>query len=225
MADLLADLVARVSALRPGVDRALRPGAGRRRVLIGIAGAPGSGKSTLAAALTARLASASSPLSSPVAHVPMDGFHLADAALSLLGLLPVKGAPSTFDALGYAALLRRIAAGEEVWAPAFERELEQPLAQAIPVPASARVVISEGNYLLLPSWSAVRSCFDEVWYCSVPESLRLSRLVARHVEFGKSEAAARSWVSRVDEPNARLVADSAAAADLFVDLTDVVLTD
>jgi pantothenate kinase len=216
VADVVAELAARIEALVPD------PG---RRVLVGIAGPPGAGKSTLAAALTARLASGtSSVLSSPVAHVPMDGFHLADAALSLLGLLSSKGAPSTFDAAGYAALLRRIAGGEEAWAPAFERDLEQPLAQAIPVPASARFVISEGNYLLLPSWSVVRACFDEVWYCSVPEALRVSRLVARHVEFGKSPEEARAWVSRVDEPNARLVAESASSADLVVDLTDVVLT-
>lgn len=215
LTDLETELVARIEALRAGSDR---------RVILGIAGPPGSGKSTLAAALTSRLRGSCPVMSSPVAHVPMDGFHLADAALSLLGLLSVKGAPSTFDAAGYAALLARIAAGETVWAPAFERHLEQPLAQAIPVPASARVVISEGNYLLLPSWSQVRACFDEVWYCSVPEDVRRDRLVARHVEFGKSPPEARAWVSRVDEPNARLVAATAGSADLVVDLTDVHLT-
>src|SRR4051812_40959173 len=117
--------------------------------LLGITGAPGAGKSTLAAALAAARG---------MAVVPMDGFHYADAELSRRGLLDRKGAPDTFDAPGYAALLARVRAGEEdVVAPAFERTLEQPLAGAIAVPAYGSVV-TEGNYLLLaePRWRRVR---------------------------------------------------------------------
>jgi pantothenate kinase len=211
---MLDALVARITAL---VER----DAGSR-VLIGIAGAPGAGKSSLAAALTGRLAGTFPPMEAPVAHVPMDGFHLADAALDLLALRGRKGAPETFDAVGYAALLRRVAAGELVWAPSFERDLEQPLAQAIPVPVSARAVISEGNYLLLtaPEWQAVRAVFTEVWFCAVDDDVRRERLIRRHVEFGKTPEAARSWVAAVDDANARLVAATAGAADLVVDLTD-----
>lgn len=146
--------------------------------------------------------------------VPMDGFHYADVELRRRGLLDRKGAPETFDAEGFAALLSRIVAGEEVVAPGFERDLEQPLAGAIHVPAGAPVV-TEGNYLLLPEprWAAVRALLDEVVYVEVPERLRLERLVARHVAFGKSPEAARAWVERVDEPNARLVAATRDRAD------------
>jgi pantothenate kinase len=205
-AALLDELTSRVNAL---VRR------GRHRVLIGIAGQPGGGKSTLAGALTTRLGGFPA-----VAHVPMDGFHLADVELTRLGRADRKGAPDTFDADGYAALLRRIAAGQTVWAPGFERTLEQPIAQAIPVTAAARIVISEGNYLLLPDphWRAVRAQFDEVWYCREDDQTRRCRLIARHVEFGKSPDAARDWVLRSDERNAELVAASADAADLVVDL-------
>jgi pantothenate kinase len=216
--ELLDSLAERADKLSAGLPSG-------RRLLLGIAGAPGSGKSTLAAALVRRLSGGRSGLQAPVAHVPMDGFHLADAALDYLGLRDRKGAPETFDAGGYAALLERIAAGEQVWAPAFERELEQPLAPSIPVTATTSVVISEGNYLLLPhpAWQAARAHFAEVWYCQVDEDVRRERLVARHVQFGKPTDAARAWVSSVDEPNAALVAATASSADLVVDLTDVLL--
>jgi pantothenate kinase len=204
---IVDDLVARVVALSANTDR---------RVLIGIAGAPGSGKTSLAQVLTNRLGGFPA-----VAHVPMDGFHLADAELARLGRADRKGAPDTFDVDGYGALLARIAAGEAVWAPGFERMLEQPIAQAIAVPQSTRVVISEGNYLLLPEWRQVRRHFAEVWFSSVDEQLRLARLIARHVQFGKSPAEAARWVQRSDQRNAERVAPTAADADLLVDLSGV----
>ena len=197
---------------------ALCADARRPRVLIGIAGAPGAGKTTLAEALVARLGGF------PVAvHVPMDGFHLADAELARLGRADRKGAPDTFDPLGYAAVLGRIAAGEIVWAPGFERVLEQPIAQTIPVTAETHVVVSEGNYLLLdePEWTAVRTWFDEVWFCVQDETVRVARLIARHVQFGKSPAAARAWVMRSDQANAELVLSTADQADKIVDLRNV----
>jgi pantothenate kinase len=181
--------------------------------LLGITGAPGAGKSTLAAALHRELGL-------PV--VPMDGFHYADVELRRRGLLDRKGAPETFDAEGYAALLRRVRAGEEdVVAPMFERDLEQPLAGAIPVP-SAGVVVTEGNYLLLdePRWRAVRAEIDVVWHVVIDDSVRLDRLVARHVSFGKSPEEALAWVERVDGANATLVEAARGRADLVVDLTD-----
>jgi pantothenate kinase len=194
------------------VPRALaRPG----RALIGIAGPPGAGKSTLAA----RLVGAVGPAA---AWVPMDGFHLADAALDRLGLRDRKGAPETFDGWGYLALLRRLAVETDhpVWAPGFERTLEQPLAGSILVDPDVRLVVTEGNYLLLdrPPWPQVRAALSEVWYVEADIGVRLERLLARHVEFGKSPAEARAWVAAVDEPNARLVEQRRDTADLIVRL-------
>src|SRR5689334_16897015 len=152
--------------------------------------------------------------------VPLDGFHYADVELVRRGLRDRKGAPDTFDAEGYAALLRRVRSGEaDVVAPMFERDLEQPVAGAIPVPA-AGTVVTEGNYLLLdqPRWRAAREQLDVVWHLTLDDDVRRERLVARHVAFGKSPDEARAWVERVDEPNARIVEAAAERADLVVEV-------
>ncbi|MGW1543797.1 nucleoside/nucleotide kinase family protein [Streptomyces sp. NPDC002309] len=190
-----------------------------RRAVLGIAGSPGAGKTTLAERLVRELNGSGRPW---VAHVPMDGFHLADAELDRLGRRDRKGAPDTFDAAGYAALLRRLHedADDVVYAPGFERVLEQPLAGAIPVPPTARLVVTEGNYLLLDSgaWARVRPRLDEVWFCELPEPERVRRLVARHVEFGKEREEAVAWVMGTDKRNAALVATTRDRADLVVRL-------
>src|SRR3954468_16687632 len=137
-----------------------------RRVVLGIAGAPGAGKSTLAEALVAALTAQRG--ADWVAHVPMDGFHLADAQLDRLGLRGRKGAPETFDADGYAHLLGRIVTEPDSWvyAPGFDRVLEKPLAAAMVVPPSAGLVDPGGNSLLLSEGrgEGPRAQLAEVWY-------------------------------------------------------------
>ncbi|MFJ8079116.1 nucleoside/nucleotide kinase family protein [Streptomyces sp. NPDC096205] len=209
MAVTFDDLLARARALTDG----------RRRALLGIAGAPGAGKTTLAGHLVRALNADGAPW---VAHVPMDGFHLADVELDRLGRRDRKGAPDTFDAAGYAALLHRLRAEADgpdtVYAPGFERVLEQPLAGAVPVEPSARLVVTEGNYLLLGTgaWARVRAELDEVWFCGPAESERIARLVARHEEFGKAHEEAVAWVLGTDQRNADLVAGTRHRADLVV---------
>ncbi|MFF3378773.1 nucleoside/nucleotide kinase family protein [Streptomyces sp. NPDC002680] len=185
-----------------------------RRAVLGIAGSPGAGKTTFAERLVGALNGDGTPW---VAHVPMDGFHLADVELDRLGLRDRKGAPDTFDSAGYAALLQRLRTGGEdgiVYAPGFERVLEQPIAGAIPVRPTARLIVTEGNYLLL--WPRVRSQLDEVWFCELDEQERLRRLIARHEEFGKTHEEAAAWVLRSDQPNAELVTATLDHADLVV---------
>lgn len=180
------------------------------RALLGLVGPPGAGKSTLAAALQAEFAKVAQV-------VPMDGFHLANVELERLGRRDRKGAPDTFDAHGYVALLRRLLAqGDEeiVYAPEFRREIEEPIANAIPVFARTQLVITEGNYLLLDEgpWVQVRDILDEIWYVDVPDALRVDRLTQRHQQFGRSSEDAAAWVAKTDEPNARLIEASRARA-------------
>ncbi|MBC9729447.1 nucleoside/nucleotide kinase family protein [Streptomyces sp. TRM68367] len=203
------------------LDRARALAHGGRRALLGISGSPGAGKSTLAEHLVQELNGDAQPW---VAHVPMDGFHLADAELERLGRRDRKGAPDTFDAAGYAALLRRLREDEKddgkevVYAPGFERVLEQPIAGAIPVPPTARLIVTEGNYLLLDTgaWARVRPLLDEVWFCELDEEERIRRLVARHERFGKPHDEAVTWVLRSDQRNADVIATTRHRADLIV---------
>ncbi|MGZ8802265.1 MAG: nucleoside/nucleotide kinase family protein [Mycobacterium sp.] len=197
---------------------AIALGESRSRAVLGIAGSPGAGKSMLVAQLLNRIDECCG--SGWAAHVPMDGFHLADDQLRRLGLLDRKGAPETFDPAGYAHLLERVRRETDVhvYAPEFDRVLEQPLAGALVVQPAARLVITEGNYLLLddPAWSPARGAMDRVWFVEAEEQLRISRLIARHVEFGKSVSAARAWVAEVDGRNAARVSPTAAFADRVI---------
>ena len=184
-------------------------GSGRR--VLGICGPPGAGKSTLAT----RIADATNAV-----IVPMDGFHLANAELDRLGRRDRKGAPDTFDAHGYVHLLRRLRDQAEptVYAPKFDRDLDEPVAGAIPVPDTAELIITEGNYLLLDAepWTAVRQLLDEIWYLAPDEDQRVDRLIARHRSFGESPARARVHALGSDQRNAELVAATMTRADLVL---------
>lgn len=191
-APLHPDLIDRLDTLASG---------GRR--LLGVVGPPGSGKSTLAALMVQSLGTRAQA-------VPMDGFHLAQAELERLGRAQRKGAPDAFDAAGYAALLRRLRSqpeGETVYAPDFRREIEEPVAGALPVSSETPLLITEGNYLLLDEdgWQPVAALLDEVWYLDVAPELRLEHLAARHMRFGRSREQALDWIAQTDEPNARRI--------------------
>lgn len=176
---------------------------GNTRRMVGLVGPPGAGKSTLSAALLA-------VFGSKAQVVPMDGYHLANVELARLGRASRKGAPDTFDAFGYVDLLRRLrnqSADEIVYAPEFRREIEEPIAGAIPVFSETQLIITEGNYLLLEqgAWGSVAGLLDEIWYVEIDQDLRTSRLVGRHKQFGRTHEQAVAWVNDTDEPNARLI--------------------
>jgi pantothenate kinase len=196
------------------VDRATALASGGRR-LLGVTGAPGAGKSTVCAALVAALGPR-------VALVGMDGFHYANQELRRLGRRDRKGAPDTFDVDGYVALLQRLRTPPDrtVYGPVFDRDLEEAIGSAVPVPPDTPLVLTEGNYLLVQDhgWDAVRPCLDEVWYLDVPPEVRTRRLLRRRLSHGHERRAAKSWVHAVDVPNGEVVEASRARADLVVHL-------
>ena len=189
------------------------------RIILGLVGPPGAGKSTVGLALRDAFRDISQ-------IVPMDGFHLANVELSRLARADRKGAPDTFDSAGYVDLLKRLRAqspDEVIYAPEFRREIEEPIAGAIPIFPETQLLITEGNYLLLEDghWKKVPAFLDEVWYVDVDDALRIERLAARHQQFGRSRNEAIAWVNNTDEPNARLIATGKQRANLVFRWDDV----
>ncbi|WUH93710.1 nucleoside/nucleotide kinase family protein [Streptomyces sp. NBC_00433] len=186
---------------------ALVPSIPGRRALLGLAGAPAAGKSTLARRLVAgvndRLGAGTA------AYVPMDGFHLSNAQLDRLHLRDRKGAPETFDVDGYVVLLRRLRAerSRAVYAPDFDRRLDEPVAAGLVVPAGTALVVTEGNYLADdgPGWEQVRDLLDQLWYVETPRRLRERRLLRRHMRGGRTELEARAFIASSERVNASRV--------------------
>lgn len=197
------------------LDRARALAARPGRSILGITGPPAAGKSTLAGRLRDELGPAA-------AYLPLDGFHLAHQLLIQRGQVDRKGAPDTFDAAGYVAMLRRLRDPGEgvVYAPRFDRAIEDSIANAIAVPPAVPLVITEGNYLLLRSgpWAAVPDLLDEVWYIDLAEETRLRRLIGRHMDFGRDSAEARERATGSDQRNAVLIEASRDYASLVVSL-------
>jgi pantothenate kinase len=189
-----------------------------RRFVLGLAGPPGAGKSTLAEAIVdyacARMGD------DWAAYFPMDGYHLSNAQLQRLRLEHRKGAPATFDVDGYLAMLARLTAdpAADVYVPEYDRRLREPIAARLLVPAAARLVVTEGNYLALDdlAWRPARQFIDVLWYVEAADSVRESRLVSRQLNGGRDARAAREWVERSDRLNGELVKLSKANADRVI---------
>jgi pantothenate kinase len=197
--------------------RAVALATGSRRAILGITGAPAAGKSMYSEELTAELVASGHK----VALVPMDGYHLAQSALEAMGLAEVKGAPQTFD--GFVALLKRLkeSPDETIWAPRFDRDLEDSIAASIQVAPETTLVITEGNYLLFDTmpWATGRELLDECWYIDLPDDVRHERLEARHRRYGRSPEEAHERTFGSDEANAKLIAATRPAADAVITLT------
>ncbi len=153
-------------------------GPGRR--LIALAGPPGVGKSRLAARLAEQIEGA--------ALVPMDGFHLDNHLLDRAGIRHLKGAPQSFDAAGFLALIRRLKVEGEVIYPLFDRSRDLSIAGAGRVEADCQTVIIEGNYLLLdqPIWRELAPLWDLSLRLEAPIEILRERLMRRWDELGCS---------------------------------------
>jgi pantothenate kinase len=192
-----------------------RPG----RSVLGIAGAPAAGKSTLAALLLAEL---ERQRPGAAVGVGMDAFHIGHRVLLRRGLTEVKGAPETFDAAGFLHLLHRIRTESgTIYAPEFDRDIEDSIAHVVEIGPEVGLVVTEGLYLLLatPPWDGVRPLLDEAWFVHLDDDERRRRMVARHQRHGHDPDTARARTFGNDERNARLVNEAPNNPDLWIEQT------
>ena len=189
------------------------------RIAIGLAGGPGVGKSTLAVRLVEALNAQTPDLA---AYIPMDGFHMLHAKLEALGTVKDKGAPHTFEGAAFADFLERLKnAGEDIFGPLYSRKIEDVVQNAFIIAAETRILIVEGNYLLLANspWRRIKPLLDSAVFVAVPREKVRARLMKRHAEEGLFSAERnREHIERVDLSNYDLVARSRPRADIAIDL-------
>ena len=195
----------------------LRKRVAGKRLLVAIAGAPGSGKSTLAESLIESL-NADSPDCAAV--LPMDGFHYDDLYLTPAGLRPRKGAPDTFDVGGLRHTLLRLKSADEehVAIAIFDRRLEIARAGARLIPQATRIIVAEGNYLLLrrKPWSDLSPLFDLTVLVETPEHVLRERLTARWRHYKLTPAQIADKLDANDLPNGRLVSSESIDPDFRI---------
>lgn len=187
------------------------------RTLIGIVGNPGAGKSTVVEEIKKKYAA------NEVSIIPMDGFHLSNEELISLGRRDRKGAPDTFDVKGFTSLLRRVKLNHqsEHKFPIFHREIEASMADEGIVPKESKVIVIEGNYLFSTehNWDVVFPMLDHTWFIEIDDEVRIKRLIARHVRYGKTPEEAEAWSRGSDETNARFIGLTAHRAENLIKLS------
>jgi len=208
MPEQLADQKAALARIQGHLEKS------SERVLIGIIGKPGAGKSTLSKFLMSKLSK------ELVTVVPMDGYHLSNKVLKDLKRADRKGAPDTFDVAGFVSLVRRIRSEQtqNIYYPIFDRAIEESIAAQGVVTSATKVVIIEGNYLLHDEggWEVINDLLDESWMVDVDDDKRISRLISRHIAYGKDPEAAKAWAKGTDEVNAKLIERGRTRADFVV---------
>lgn len=189
----------------------------RPRTLVGIVGKPGAGKSTVVEEISKKFGS------KLVSIIPMDGFHLSNEELISLGRRDRKGAPDTFDVEGFTSLIKKVRIDFNIdhKFPIFHREIEASIADEGMVPKESKVVVIEGNYLFSEdhNWSGIFPLLDHTWFIEIDDEVRIKRLIARHIRYGKTPEEAEAWSRGSDETNARFIGLTAHRAENLIKLS------
>jgi pantothenate kinase len=187
-----------------------------KRTLIGIVGKPGAGKSSVVEQIEKKYGS------EEVSIIPMDGFHLSNEELISLGRRDRKGAPDTFDVSGFISLIKKVKQEPQVdhKFPIFHREIEASVNDEGVVPKESKVIVIEGNYLFSEehNWSGLFPLLDHTWFIEIDDEVRIERLIARHIRYGKTPVEAENWSRGSDEANARFIELTAHRASNIIKL-------
>lgn len=188
----------------------------KRRTVIFLSAPPGTGKSTLTTFW--EYLSRIDPELPVIQTLPMDGFHHYNDWLDEQGLRASKGAPETFNVEKLANNLRQIYEQDATW-PQYDRQLHDPVENAIQV--KAPLVIVEGNWLLFdsPSWRQLQQYCDFSLFIKAPESVLQERLVARKQAGGLTAQQAQRFFEQTDGPNIRRVLENSRPANLTLEMT------
>ncbi len=149
----------------------------------------------------------------------MDGFHYDNAILDERGWRARKGAPETFDVGGFSSLLHRLKnETDDIAIPVFDRSADLARASARIISSHQRLLIVEGNYLLLdrPHWRELFPLFDLTIFLKPSIETIEERLIQRWLSYGFDQQTAEARARGNDLANARLILAESRPANIVV---------
>lgn len=199
------------------------------RLLAGLAGIPGGGKSTFAAVLSHVATHVLGP--DTLIVVGMDGWHYPNAVLDRrttrgvdgrdIALQQRKGSPESLDVESLVNALNRLRTTDaSVSLPVYDRTVHEPIPDALSVPPETRIILVEGNYLLMtqPPWDRVAERLSPKLFLDCAPDVARERVIARHIRGGLTVDQAADKFERNDELNTETVRSTAINADHVIRL-------